>query len=226
MKLRKRPIAAVLVEAALTGFTGNISIAGSTAKESIAIDIHMDDGIITHCAGYLGDTEVSGDGCVSIVMSAECVNCGAELTKLTPDKIIREFRRPILLREPLVSDRIDTISELFRRRVRSAEIILKGRMMIFVKARVEEGLKALTELSTNNVTAMLATVNDTKLVVASRKGKVMAAYLRLDGNEYIGLKALSKATQELKDPVLIQIYSLPEEIGSIFNDKIDANDTE
>lgn len=225
MKLRERPISAVLVEAALTGFRGNISIVGSTVRESIAIDVYVEEGVITHCAGYLGDKEVIGDECLEIVMSTECVNCGAELTRLPPERIVRRCGRPILSREPVISDLIDSASKVLRERVRTAEIVLKGRMVLFVRARVEDGLRALAALSAGNATAMLATAGDNRLVVVSSEGRVTAAYLKLEGDEYMGLEALSKASQGLGDHALIQIFSLPEEMARILIEGVGEGDT-
>lgn len=213
MKLRERPIAAVLVEVALTGFSGNVSVAGLTSREPIAVDIHVEEGAITHCTGYLGDREVSDDECLDIVMSAECINCGAELTMLPPERIIRKYRRPILSRKPIISNRIDSTSNNLKEKVRPAEIILKGRMVMLMRAKVEDGLRALAELSLTNATAMLATADDDRLVVISKDGSIMAAYLRLGEAEYLGLKALNKASQAIGNHALIQIFSLPEEIA-------------
>lgn len=213
MKLRERPIAAVLVEAALTGFTGNVSVAGLTSREPIAVDIHVEKGAITYCTGYLGDREVSDDECLDIVTSAECINCGAELTALPPDRIIRKHRRPILSRKPIISNRIGSTSKYLKERVSPAEIILKGRMVLLMRAKVEDGLRALAELSLTNATAMLATADDDRLVVVSKDGSIIAAYLRLGEAEYLGLKALDKASQVIGDyALMIQIFSLPEEI--------------
>ncbi|GEM_PF-6332219 len=220
MKLRERPISAVLVETALTGFRGNISIAGSTASEPIAIDIYVEEGVITHCTGYLGDKEVNGDECLDIVMNTECINCGAELTRLPPERIIREYGKPILTGTPIISDLINEVSKVLRERVRTSEIILKGRMMLFVRAKVEDGLRALAKLSENNATAMLATVEDNRLVVISSNSKVTAAYLKLGKDEYLGLEALSKASQGLGDNTLIQIFSLPEELAKTLSQGI------
>ncbi len=224
VKLRDRPISAVLVEAALTGFAGNISIAGSTAKEPIAIDIYVEEGVITHCAGYLGNREVSGDECLDIIMSVECVNCGVALTKLPPDRVIRKHRRPILVRELTVSDRIDGTSRLLRESVSAAEIVLKGRMMLFVKAEIDRGLRALAELSAVGTSAMIAASGDSRLVIVSSRGRVTAAYLKLDGEEYLGQKALDKASHRLGEYVLIQIYALPDEIARIFSESTAAKE--
>ncbi len=201
------------MEAALTGFQGNISIAGSTVSKPIAIDVYVEEGVITHCIGYFGDKEVSGNECLDILMSAECVNCGAELTRLPPERIIRKGGRPILAGAPIISDLVDSISKMLKERVKTSEIVLKGRMMLFVRAKVEEGLRALAKLSENNAAAMLATAEDGRLVVISSDSKVTAAYLKLGKDEYLGLEALSRASQKLGDRALIQIFSLPEELA-------------
>lgn len=182
-------------------------------REPIAVDVYVEDGLITHCSGYLGDREVSGAECIEPVMGAECLNCGAELMKLPPEKIIRNNRWSILSKELSVSDEVDSSSEVLKESVRAADIVLKGRMALFVKARIEDGLKALATLSANSAVAMLATVGEGRLVVVSRKGEVTAAYLKFAEDEFLGSEALNEAMHRFSNHAIIQIFSLPEELA-------------
>lgn len=211
----------MLVEAALTRFRGNISVVGLTPAEHIAVDIYVEDGAVTHCTGYLGENEIEGDDCARIVMGIECVNCGAELTKLPPNKVIRRYRRPIMAQPLKISGAIDEKSVLLGKKLSPAEIALKGRMMLVVRASIADGLRALAALSTIHTAAMLATLEDEKLLVISDRGLARAAYLRLSGSEYFGVDAINKAMQEIPGTVLVQIFSIPNEIAAPFVEKID-----
>ena len=210
MKLRHRPVSAVLVEAALTGFRGNISVAGSAVGVPLAVDVHVEDGAVTYCSGFVSDKEIKDEECLEIILSAECVNCGAELTRLPPEGINRRFRRVILADAPTVSERIHEKSLLLKERVSPSEIMLKGRMTLFARASIEDGLRALATLSVTKPSALLVPLDHGKFVAISSKGIIMAAYLRIRETEYLGVEALRVMRQVFEDRALIQIFALPE----------------
>ncbi len=140
---------------------------------------------------------------------------------MLPEEVAKDFLRPILSRKPVVSEHVLDASKVLKEKAIAPDIVLKGRMLLFVKSRIDDGLRALAELSKNSIAAMLVTTGVNRFIVVSSKGEVMAAYLRIGDTEYLGLEALTMASQSLGERPLIQIFSLPEELGKVFveNDK-------
>ncbi len=219
-KLVKVPLSVTLTELGLQGFTGYISIVGRTDKGEVAIDVDFINGTPVRCVFEVMDGEwrVEGIKCLEVVESTICVECFAEVRKLSKDKVKVDEN---LLRTPKrlvgevathpspgrLAEEFNKLSNYLVNPVVLANITKASRTATVMKMRLTRLIDRLLTMAGPHPLSVIATDHGVRVIAIARDHGLIAVCVWRSGRALCGDKALEYLTSDEADLMVNAIVS-------------------